>query len=186
MRRTEVWLDERTDGAAGSPEQRFGALVAEYAPSLQRLARGYEADQGRQQELVQEILVAVWRALPAFEARASMRTWLFRIAHNVAVSHLVKRGRDRLAGSVPIDDEAHRALAGNAVREAEGRDSMQRLAAQIRALRPADAQLIVLYLEGLQHAEIAEVTGLSRENVAVRVHRIKAALLRAHEDGEAK
>ena len=60
---------------------------------------------------------------------------------------------------------------------------VQRLAALVRALRPLDAQLVLLYLEGLEHAEIAEVTGLSRENVAVRVHRIKGALMRALEEG---
>jgi RNA polymerase sigma-70 factor (ECF subfamily) len=60
-----------------------------------------------------------------------------------------------------------------------------RLAALVRALKPADSQIILLYLEGLDHAEIAEVTGLGTSNVAVKVHRIKHALRRALANGDA-
>ena len=173
-----------TAAPADASEPHFHALVAEYSAALSRLARGYEADATRQQDLIQEILVALWSALPSFEGRSSTRTWLYRIAHNVAVSHVIKRGRDRLARAIPIeDDDAIVLLARDAAREIEGRDAVQRLGALVRALRPADAQLIMLYLEGLEHAEIADVTGLSRENVAVKVHRIKAALTRALGEG---
>lgn len=171
------------DGAAAPATEHlkaFRALTAEYGAALQRLARGTEADEARQQDLVQEILVALWQALPSFEGRSSLRTWVYRVAHNVAASHVVKRQRDRLARAVPIEDEA---LVANAAREAEGRDAVSRLASLVRALRPADAQVILLYLEGLEHAEIGEVTGLSEANVAVKVHRIKVVLKRAFEKG---
>jgi RNA polymerase sigma-70 factor (ECF subfamily) len=172
-------LTERVEDPAARLEA-FRALTADYAPALQRLARGYEADEGRQQDLVQEILVALWRALPSFEGRASLRTWVYRVAHNVAVSHVVKQQRDRLTRAVPLEDDA---LVADAARDAEGRDAVSRLAALVRALRPADAQVILLYLEGLEHAEIADVTGLSRENVAVKIHRIRTALARGLEKG---
>jgi RNA polymerase sigma-70 factor (ECF subfamily) len=175
--------EDRPEGAEAALAAAFQAISAEYGQALARLARGYEADEARQQDLMQEILVAIWRSLPSFEGRASVRTWVYRVAHNVAVSHVVKRRRDRLARSVALDDDAHAALTRNAASEAEGRDAVSRLAALVRALRPADAQVILLYLEGLEHAEIAEVTGLSRENVAVKVHRIKAALSRALDEG---
>jgi RNA polymerase sigma-70 factor (ECF subfamily) len=180
----EAPMTEHADEASASlpPFRAFRALTADYGAALQRLARGYEADEGRQQDLVQEIFVALWQALPSFEGRSSLRTWVYRVAHNIAVSHVVKRRRDRLAQAVPLDDDV---LVANAAREAEGRDSVGRLAALVRALRPADAQVILLYLEGLEHAEIGEVTGLSPENVAVKVHRIKAALARAFDLGGA-
>jgi RNA polymerase sigma-70 factor (ECF subfamily) len=162
------------------PQAEFPALVAAFGPALQRLARGYEADPGRQQDLVQEILVALWQALPSFAGRASLRTWLLRVAHNVALTWLLRRRRDRLAQAVALEDDA---WVRNAVHEAEGRDAAARLGRLIRALRPHDAQLILLYLEGLPHAEIAQVTGLTRENVAVKVHRIKAVLSQAFDRG---
>ena len=171
-------MDSQTDNGA-TLEARFRAAVAEHGPALQRLAYGYEADATRRQDLVQEILVGLWRALPGFEGRSSLRTWVFRVAHNIAVSHVVRRQRDRLARSGSLDDAAEAALVRDAVREIEGRDALQNLAKLIRALRPAESQLILLYLEGLEHGEISEVTGLSPENVAVKVHRIKAALNKA-------
>ena len=170
--------ENAADAAPAGQLQEVRAVTAEYGPALQRPARGTEADEARQQDLVQEILVALWQALPSFEGRSSMRTWVSRVAHNVAASHVVKRQRDRLARAVPLEDET---LVANAAREAEGRDAVSRLAALVRALRPADAQVILLYLEGLGHDEIAEVTGLSPGNVAVKIHRIKAALARAFE-----
>jgi RNA polymerase sigma-70 factor (ECF subfamily) len=179
MRARANTVDDRTESGKGDPASHLRALVAEYGPALQRLARGYEADPARQQDLVQDVLVALWTALPAFEGRSSERTWLYRIAHNVAASHVVKRRRDQLARAVPVDDEALSAVARDAAREMEGRDQVHRLAVLVRALRPADAQLVLLYLEGLTHLEIAEITGLSVENVAVKVHRIKTALTRA-------
>jgi RNA polymerase sigma-70 factor (ECF subfamily) len=182
-----VLVNDRADDAAASVEAAFRAVSTEYGPALQRLARGYEADEARQQDLVQDILVALWRGLPGFAGRAALRTWVYRVAHNVAVSHVIERRRDRLARAVPLDDEVEAAeqLVRNAARELEGRDAVQRLAALVRALRPAEAQVILMYLEGLTHAEIAEVTGLSPENVAVKVHRIKAALSRALQEGGA-
>src|ERR1019366_370354 len=93
--------ENAADAAPAGQLQAFRAVTAEYGPALQRLARGTEADEARQQDLVQEILVALWQALPSFEGRSSMRTWVYRVAHNVAASHVVKRQRDRLARGGP-------------------------------------------------------------------------------------
>jgi len=177
-------LERPVEATHEDADTRFRAIVAEYAPALVRLARGYEADAQRQQELVQDILFAIWSALSRFEGRASVRTWVYRIAHNVAVSHVLKARREALSRAVPIEDERVASLVRDAAREAEGRDAVQKLAALVRALRPADGQIVLLYLEGLDHGEIAEITGLSRENVAVKIHRIKGALTRAMQEGE--
>jgi len=179
-------LLERLADAAEDVDARFRAIAAEYAATLVRVARGYEADEQRQQDLVQDMLFAIWSALPRFEGRASVRTWVYRIAHNVAVSHVLKQRRDALSRAVPIEDAKIGALVRDAAREAEGREAVQKLAALVRALRPADAQIVLLYLEGLEHDDIAEITGLSRENVAVKIHRIKGALTRAMQEGEVR
>jgi RNA polymerase sigma-70 factor, ECF subfamily len=161
---------------------QFDAIARDHGPALQRFTRGYEADAARQADLTQEILVAIWRALPSFEGRSSLRTWVYRVAHNVAVSHVVKSSRDRLTRCVPLEDvDAIFALDANV--EAEHRDGAGRVAALVRALKPADSQIILLYLEGLDHAEISDVTGLTATNVAVKVHRIKDALRRALASG---
>lgn len=167
-------LAEATDA---SLDAAFQAIAVEHGPSLSRMARGYEADTDRQRDLVQEILVAIWTALPTFEGRASVRTWVLRIAHNVAVTHVVRSARDRLARCVSVEDlEDGRVPANDARDDAERRDAVRRLAELVRALRPVDRQIVLLHLEGLSHAEVADVSGISVENVAVKVHRIKNAL----------
>lgn len=167
-------LAEATDA---SLDAAFQAIAVEHGPSLSRMARGYEADTDRQRDLVQEILVAIWRALPAFEGRSSERTWALRIAHNVAVTHVVKGTRDRLSTCVSIEDLAEGRLpASDPAEQAEARDAVRRLAQLVRALRPGDRQIILLHLEGLGATEIAEVAGITPENAAVKVHRIKGAL----------
>lgn len=164
-------VDERTR------EETFEAIGARHHAAIARTARGYEADPERQRDLVQEILVAIWRSLPSFEGRSSERTWVLRIAHNVAVTHVVKGTRDRLSTCVSIEDLAEGRLpASDPAEQAEARDAVRRLAQLVRALRPGDRQIILLHLEGLGATEIAEVAGITPENAAVKVHRIKGAL----------
>ena len=160
-----------------SVDEAFERIRALHGPAIGRVARGYEADAERQRDVVQEIFVAIWRSLPSFEGRSSERTWVLRIAHNVAVSHVVKSARDRLAKCISVEDlEEGRVPALDPRSSVEARDEVRRLAELVRALRPADRQVILLHLEGLGATEIGEVAGITPENAAVKVHRIKSAL----------
>ena len=169
-----------------SHEEQFREVVALYGAPLSRLVRGYERDADRARDLYQDILVAVWRSLSGFDGRASLRTWVYRVAHNVATSHVLRaRARAREAW-VRVEDldalpDAHAADPG-------AREAVEWLARTVQRLRPIDRQIILLYLEGIDVAEIAEVTGLSVPNVSTKVHRIKTMLarrFRANEKGGA-
>jgi RNA polymerase sigma-70 factor (ECF subfamily) len=166
-----------------SPASSYEGVAQEYGAPLQRLVVGYEADPERQNDLLQEIHVALWRALPSFEGRSSLRTWVYRVAHNVAVGYVVRSARDTLVRCVPLEVLADAAGRDDPARTAEVGDTIDRLAALVRRLRPADRQLILLYLEGFDHSEIAEVCGISPENAATKVHRIKRALAATLESG---
>jgi len=160
---------------------RFEAIARDHGPALQRFTRGYEADAGRQADLTQEILVAIWRALPTFEGRSSMRTWVYRVAHNVAVSHVVKSSRDRLTRCIPLED-VDGILARDANDEAEHRDGAARVAALVRALKPATRRSSCSTSRARSRRNIRG-HGLTATNVAVKVHRIKDALRRALASG---
>ena len=176
-------MDGRVNERAADAAPAYEAVAQEYAAPLERLARGYEADADRQRDLLQEIYVALWRGLPSFDARASLRTWVYRVAHNVAVSHVLRGKRVRLEQCVPIEELESAAAAVDVARDAEQRDAVSRLAALVRRLRPADRQVILLYLEGFEHGEIAAVAGISPENAATKVHRIRRALSAALDRG---
>jgi len=138
------------------------------------MAEGFERDPARRDELVQDILLAVWTALPGFREEAHLRTWVLRIAHNRAASHVATRVRDR---STPVAETPDGVTDGmdEAVDASRQR---ARLAALVRALPVPDRQLMLLYLEGLSAKEIGEVTGRSVTGVTSRVSRIKKSLIR--------
>src|SRR5579862_2677753 len=81
----------------------YNQAMLEFAPSLERLARAYEVNAEDRKDLVQEIHIAVWRSFQLFDARCSMRTWVYRVAHNVAVSRSMRKRRF-LSGLVSLDD----------------------------------------------------------------------------------
>jgi len=173
-------------GRGSGQDERYGAAAARFAAAVERLARGYEADPELRRDLVQEIHTALWRSFAYFEGQCSERSWVYRIAHNVAVSHLIARRRRKPESLVTLEELADLAGPGDPEKETDARRLVDRLLATIHRLKPADRQVILLYLEELTAAEIGEVTGLSAGAVAVRIHRIKALLSEPFLSGEAE
>jgi len=154
-------------------------MVVDYGPAIDRLCAGYERDDALAEELRQEVWLGLWRALPQFRGESSLRTWLYRVAHNIATSHVRKRSRDRSTPAAqPGDDRAPDSDRGpeRQLSDAQRRRMVREVIAR---LRPVDRQLILLYLEGLPQDEIAQITGTTRANVSTRVSRIKARLSRS-------
>lgn len=157
---------------------------ATFLAALERLARAYEADPESRQDLLQEIHLALWRSFEGFDGRCSLRTWVYRVAHNAAASHV---GRQRKNSVLPLVslEEAESAPDPKDDDAAAGRqEALQRLLELVWQLKPLDRQVIVSYLEGLDAAAIAEITGLSPSNVATKIHRLKRILAqRFHQGG---
>jgi RNA polymerase sigma factor (sigma-70 family) len=154
-------------------EERFRRVLTEYGAAFRRLATVYERDPDMQQDLFQEIALAIWKALPSFRNQSSERTFLYRIAHNRAVTHISRTrfpyGDLDPAMSMPDPSPGPEQTAANA---AQRRELQNRIATLPIGLR----QVVVLALEGLENQEIAGVLGLSVGNVGVRLHRAKQQL----------
>ena len=170
--------------ATGSapPQTRQRALydeaVGEFGNALSRLIRSYERDGDKRDDLRQEIHFALWRSFARFDERCSLRTWTYRVAHNVAATFVQRYLRSRAAHVVSLD-ELEAISSDAAPDEAVDRTMMlERLHDSIRRLQPPDQQLMLLYLEGLDARSIGEITGLTASNVATRVHRIKKIVAR--------
>ena len=158
----------------------YEAIASEYAAPLARLARAYEADPDRQRDLLQDIHLALWRSLSGFQSTCSVRTWVYRVAHNVAASHILRQRRHRTPLVSLEDVEA--SLAGpDAADDLDRQQTLDRLYTLIRRLQPLDRQIILLYLEGSDAASIAEIAGLSARAVGTRIHRIKRLLVRRYQ-----
>jgi RNA polymerase sigma factor (sigma-70 family) len=165
------------------PGQAFDRVAREYGAALARLAAGYAADPADRDDLVQEILVALWRALPTFRGESSERTFVFRVAHNRALTFVARRRRHApLEDAGPVADP--RPLADAALARAQRH---ARLVDAVRRLPEPQRQTVMLHLEELSHEEIAEVQGTTVGNVAVRLTRARKALraLLGEEEGDA-
>ena len=161
---------------------RYDEAMSEYGAALQRLAKAYEADPDRRRDLLQEIHIALWRSLAGFDGRCSLRTWVYRVAHNTATSQVIRR-RAHEPKFVSLDDVAAMADDVNKEVEVDQQRVMERILQLIHTLASLDRQVILLYLEGLDAATIGEVTGLSSIHVATKVHRIKKILSQRFHQG---
>jgi RNA polymerase sigma-70 factor (ECF subfamily) len=131
-------------------EAKFGQLLDTHASALRRLCSAYRRNARGQQDLFQEIAVAPWTALPRFRGDASERTWLYRIAHNVALTDSARWQRRR-SREVPFEQDPP-------VVSPEG-GRREDLLDAVRRLEPIERELALLYLEGLTTREIGDVLG---------------------------
>ncbi|HVY94963.1 MAG TPA: sigma-70 family RNA polymerase sigma factor [Bryobacteraceae bacterium] len=159
----------------GDQDRLYIEAQAEHGDSIRRLVRGYERDADRQRDLLQEIHIELWRSLKRFDQRCSLRTWVYRVAHNVGADHLARR-RKASERWVELDALSVDPTARAGEAREQRREDLAELQALIHRLEPLDRQIVLLYLEGETAAEIAEVTGLTPGNIATRIHRIKKVL----------
>jgi RNA polymerase sigma-70 factor (ECF subfamily) len=169
--------------AESSRDNLYREAAAEYGDALDRLARAYEADPDRRRDLLQEIHFALWRSFGGFDGRCSQRTWVYRVAHNAAASHVIRQRRANAGVLVGLEEIEAAPDPNDERAAADRREALDRLLALIRQLKPLDRQIIFSYLEGLDAAAIGEITGLSPGNVATKIHRIKSILTRQFHTG---
>jgi RNA polymerase sigma-70 factor (ECF subfamily) len=170
-------------GRAIEQEQRYAEAAAAFGPAIDRLARAYERDPDKRRDLLQAIHVALWRSLARFDGRCSLRTWVYRVAHNTATSKVL-RPQTNAPTVVALDDSLESiAATGSQEVALDRRRALERLHDLIRRLRPLDRQVMLLYLEQLDAASIAEITGLSAANVSTKVRRIKQILVQRFHEG---
>jgi RNA polymerase sigma-70 factor (ECF subfamily) len=155
--------------------------TAAYGDVLDRLVRAYELNADRRRDLLQEIHLALWRSFERFEERCSLRTWVYRVAHNIAASHVIRERRrnPRLLSLEEIESLPQRGDS----RGTPDRLDLERLLQLIHQLNPPDREIMLLYLEDFDAAIIGEVMEMSAVNVRSKIHRIKAILARRFQAG---
>ena len=172
-----------TIGSVGHPQSNgplkrdelYATVSREYGRVLDRLAAGYEADPEKRHDLRQDIHFQLWRSFEVFDGRCSLKTWTFRVAHNTAVSYVNRQRRDN-AGFVSLEEIERTAPSEDREPNIDRQRALQQLWQFIRQLKPLDRQIMISYLEDMDAATIAEITGLTPANVRMKIHRIKNIL----------
>ena len=162
--------------APGERQRLFGAVASEFAAPLTRLARAYEMNSESRRDLLQDIHIALWNSLANFDGRCSLRTWVYRVAHNVGAKHIQKQLRARVSQQVSLDDTEPLHDERDGESELARQQALEAVLALIYRLKPLDRQLMLLYLEELDAATISDITGISVGNVATKIHRINQLL----------
>tara|TARA_R110002020_G_scaffold205043_2_gene409496 strand:- start:64 stop:492 length:429 start_codon:yes stop_codon:yes gene_type:complete len=135
------------------------------------VANSYCKDVDDREDLIQEIILQLWKAYPSYNPDFKRSTWMYRIALNVAISAYRKESkrtqliRPLSETAIYLDED-----------KSETKDNRDLLQALIRELKEVDRALILLYLDGYSYPEIGEMIGLSESNVATKLSRIKQQL----------
>jgi RNA polymerase sigma factor (sigma-70 family) len=150
-------------------------VLRDHAPMCHRLAASHEANPEHARDLAQEILVAVWRAWPAFRGQCSVRTYIARIAQYRIATHVGRAVREPARAALSEDLVSFEPTPEDElIRSDEG----ARLTGLVRQLPIALRAVAILLLEGFSNGEIAETLGISANAVAIRGTRARE-LLRA-------
>ena len=174
---------QTTSGVHGQ-DDLYERATTEFGAALGRLTHGYEANPDGRRDLLQEIHFALWRSFEGFNAQCSLRTWVYRVAHNTAVSWVTRQKRARPQMLVSLEELALTPSPSEPTSSGADRNiALERLAGLIQGLRPLDREVILAYLEGMDAAAIGEMTGLSASNAATKIHRVKCLLARNFNKG---
>jgi RNA polymerase sigma-70 factor (ECF subfamily) len=157
-------------------ESQFRRVLEEHSGLLFKVVRSFTVGPPDSDDLLQEILLQVWMALPGFRGQSKSTTWLYRVALNTALAWKRRERKHRIRSqALPATFEIIDDVARPGESQAE-QEAIQRMYDAVRALAPADRALVLLYLDGLSYADMADVIGISESNVGVRLNRIKKSL----------
>ena len=145
--------------------------VQAFHPQLWRAVCGYELNPAVREELLQEVLLAIWESLPRLRDSATLLAFVLRIAHNLGASHV--RSETRRPAPGPVDPALHDVAGPDA---GAGCARTEWLFEALATLPTHLRQVLMLQLEGFDYQDIGDMLGISAENVGVRLHRARARL----------
>jgi RNA polymerase sigma-70 factor (ECF subfamily) len=149
----------------------FGDWLAAHKGTLLKVVCAYASEPADRQDLFQEVALQVWRSVDAYRGGSGVKTWMYRVALNAAISWTRKQDRHQ-RGKQPL--EIVDGLLAASVAEVDPR--VDWLYRQIAQLKASDRSVALLMLDGFAYKEIAAIAGISEANVAVKINRIKATL----------
>jgi RNA polymerase sigma-70 factor (ECF subfamily) len=158
---------------AAELETRFLKLVRENRAKILRICRVYAWTAQDREDLYQEILFHVWRALPSLKQPDFASTWLYRIAMNTAISHVRKSTASKKARGGKASDRLEEVPDHRQQGEPSANSEVDALYGTIGRLDKVERAVITLFLEELTYEQIGEIMGLSASHVGVMLHRAK-------------
>ena len=151
-----------------SLEREFTRIVSEYKNTIYMVCYMFSKNNEQVQDLSQEVLINLWRGLPKFEGKSSIKTWVWRVSLYTCISQQRNKGR-RKSLPLEMDIDLYNDVDDDTAQ-------IKQLHERINRLGMFDRAIILLWLENMSYAEIGSVVGISEKNVSVRLYRIKEQL----------
>lgn len=149
----------------------YQAKILPYAGIIIKICRAYANTREDFEDYYQEVCLQIWRSRENFKQQCAWSTWIYKVALNVCLTYLKKQQKgptiETAYSLLPSPDDSN---------EFEKQESISRLYYAIRQLSEIDRAIILLYLEQQSHQDIAAIIGITANNVAVKVTRIKQRL----------
>jgi RNA polymerase sigma factor (sigma-70 family) len=152
-------------------EEEFINTVKSNEGIIYKIVRIYTFNRQDEQDLYQEIIYQLWKSFKSFKNYSKISTWIYKIALNTAIGHLVKEKRS--GRKITFEDVI---LQTTEHEDREKKEKVESLYAEIKKLNPIDKGIMLLYLEGNNYEELATITGFTYSNIATRLSRIKQKL----------
>lgn len=158
------------DSEVKSREEKFASVMKEFGPTISGICFSYSRNADDLKDLRQDIMINIWKGLSTYRGDSSLSTWVYRVALNTCVSTIRKRSKQPFTTTLDgINDSPDES-------DNNKNEQIETLHQLISSLSPLDKAIITMWLDERRYEEIAEVTGISRNNVAVRINRIKQKL----------
>lgn len=158
--------------SSSETQQRFLDIVRENEGLIYKVCYMYAENDEHLKDLYQEVIANIWQGLDSYRGQSKVSTWIYRIAINTCVSYL--RRNSRYGRSEAIDDVRALSIVDEGYEHAQQLKAMYEM---IGLLGKLDKAIIMLWLDEYSYDEISAMTGISRNNVASRLHRIKQRLI---------
>lgn len=148
--------------------KRFISLLEKNLGILLKISKAYTNTTQEREDLINDMIYQMWKSFPKFKGKSKISTWTYRIALNTAMNYnrTTRKKRDSLLSAIEI-------YYDNLTSESDSNPQIALLYDCIAELDPFSKAIILLYLDGYKHDEIAEITGISKSNVGTRIQRIK-------------
>ena len=150
-------------------EKAFLKIVEDHQRIIHKVCRMYRDTKEDQEDLFQDIVFQLWKSFPTFRGESKVSTWMYRIALNTSIAVFRKKTLP-VVFQESVPDRLHPRVTDD-VSENE-----ERMFAALRKLGQAERAIISLFLEDYTYNEIAQITGISENNVGVKLNRIKRKL----------
>jgi RNA polymerase sigma-70 factor (ECF subfamily) len=150
----------------------FHQIIEQHKGILFKIAKTYCQNEEDRQDLLQEMMIQIWKSLHKYNNTFAITTWLYRICLNVAIS-FYRKSETRKHLNIPLVEEL---ISISNEENNEKQEQISLLEKFISELNDLDKALILLYLEDKNHTEISDIMGLSVSNVGTKLGRIKEKL----------